>query len=491
MPWKSFKENNQYCVYKIDAEDNKTGKSLGCHSTMSQADKQVAALYASEGKEADAETKEEAHEKMYDEMGHEMNYSGPISFTEMQAEREAREQAYKVQEMAYEFPMMVKRIMSRPDVEDKEAALSTLSKEFIEMTTETLAKEGQWTASQVKADKGEKAEEKNAPEDIAESGLYIWKDADTGQYKWIAAYSNNYRDDDDPPEIISAQSHKEFDQVLEKGEYPMPELWLWHVDYPVGQTLYHTYSEETGFPVAGGVFYDGMEWAAEGLIKAGWDGVSHGMPITEIERNDPDDPTIITRHRTKEISFLPLWAAANKLSFNIISKESDMSDKELPARKRPEWLEAFGEERVKQVEEALDDKAKEAQDMGLENKDKDQEQPTEAATPEPEQEQKDEAPLTRKEIFDALLMQQKQIEQLTKAVSDLAAAKQAEEEEPDLVSLLKEHSAIGKKETQVDGRTSLAKDGPSEADPDGPSVHPIPFIDRVMKMNQKAAGWNR
>lgn len=168
-----------------------------------------------------------------------------------------------------------------------------------------------------------------------------------------------------------------------------------------------------------------------------------------------------------------------------------MSDKELPARKRPEWLEAFGEERVKQVEEALDGKAKEAQEMGLENKDKDQEQPTEAATPEPEQEQKDEAPLTRKEIFDALLMQQKQIEQLTKAVSDLAAAKQAEEEEPDLVSLLKQHSAIGKQETQVDGRTSLAKDGPSEADPDGPSVHPIPFIDRVMKMNQKAAGWNR
>ena len=44
MPWKSFKQGNKYCVYKLDEDGEKTGPTLGCHPTKEAADKQVAAL---------------------------------------------------------------------------------------------------------------------------------------------------------------------------------------------------------------------------------------------------------------------------------------------------------------------------------------------------------------------------------------------------------------------------------------------------------------
>jgi hypothetical protein len=46
MPWKVFSEDGQFCVYKIDGNGNKTGKSKGCHPKKEKADSQVKALYA-------------------------------------------------------------------------------------------------------------------------------------------------------------------------------------------------------------------------------------------------------------------------------------------------------------------------------------------------------------------------------------------------------------------------------------------------------------
>jgi hypothetical protein len=206
------------------------------------------------------------------------------------------------------------------------------------------------------------------PDSVKETDLvHIWKEAD-GQYHCLLAYSNNYRDDDNPPEIISSQSHKEFGEALEKGEWPMPKLWLWHIPYPVGQVTSHTYDENTGFSLAGAVFDKGKEWVAEGILKSKWNGVSHGMPKEEVKRDDSDG-TIITRHRTREISLLPEWAAANKLSFYLIGKEIDMNEnKELPAHKRQEFVEAFGEDKVAQIEEELANRKQQADESKTESK---------------------------------------------------------------------------------------------------------------------------
>jgi hypothetical protein len=49
MPWKVFKNGEQYCVYNINTEGERIGESLGCHERESDAEAQVRALYAREG----------------------------------------------------------------------------------------------------------------------------------------------------------------------------------------------------------------------------------------------------------------------------------------------------------------------------------------------------------------------------------------------------------------------------------------------------------
>jgi len=46
MPWTIKKRDDEYCVYKKDADGNPTGDALGCHPTRSEAEKQIAALEA-------------------------------------------------------------------------------------------------------------------------------------------------------------------------------------------------------------------------------------------------------------------------------------------------------------------------------------------------------------------------------------------------------------------------------------------------------------
>src|SRR5262245_23078876 len=46
MPWKVFKENDEFCVRKIDAAGEPTGDALGCHATEAEAESQMRALYA-------------------------------------------------------------------------------------------------------------------------------------------------------------------------------------------------------------------------------------------------------------------------------------------------------------------------------------------------------------------------------------------------------------------------------------------------------------
>lgn len=50
MPWATFSEGSKFCVYKLDADNEKVGESIACHPTRAAAQKQVAALYAAEKK---------------------------------------------------------------------------------------------------------------------------------------------------------------------------------------------------------------------------------------------------------------------------------------------------------------------------------------------------------------------------------------------------------------------------------------------------------
>ncbi len=37
MPYKAFKIDDEFCVYKLDADDERMGEQLGCHATEAEA----------------------------------------------------------------------------------------------------------------------------------------------------------------------------------------------------------------------------------------------------------------------------------------------------------------------------------------------------------------------------------------------------------------------------------------------------------------------
>lgn len=48
MPYKVFEEGDEWCVYRVDADGEPIGKTLGCHDSEAEAEEQVKALYANE-----------------------------------------------------------------------------------------------------------------------------------------------------------------------------------------------------------------------------------------------------------------------------------------------------------------------------------------------------------------------------------------------------------------------------------------------------------
>ncbi len=196
--------------------------------------------------------------------------------------------------------------------------------------------------------------------------LSVWKSAN-GQYRWFASYSNNYRDDDMPSEIISKESHENFEKMVDSGEAEYPELWHWHTPGTAwGKADWISYDKENGIAMASGYVLEGHEKEAESLMSIDRPiGLSHGMPRNSIAR-DSSDPTIIVRHITKEISDLPLEKAANKLTSFEILKESDMAISD----KKKEYLRQVGlsDEQISAIESANKEKAQTAEALSLESK---------------------------------------------------------------------------------------------------------------------------
>jgi len=152
----------------------------------------------------------------------------------------------------------------------------------------------------------------DVPPAIKERSLMVYKSGDT--WRWATVYSNNYRDRDNPPEIISKAAHEDFVRAVDAGEWPMPELRWWHVkESRLGVADLVLFDASTGCAWASGSFVN--KEVAEALAGCKDDlRVSHGMPCKEIRRDDPTDATVITRYRSEEISLLPSRVAANLLT---------------------------------------------------------------------------------------------------------------------------------------------------------------------------------
>jgi hypothetical protein len=348
--------------------------------------------------------------------------------------------------------------------------------------------------------KGKPAKELEEEECKAITPFMVWKEKDG--YRWVAVYSNKWRDDDNPPEILASKAHQDFVDAVDKGDWPHPEVWLWHVPGTRFGVADFVAYDDLGFALASGTTDKGQEHVAEFLSIQDDLAVSHGMPVKEIER-DEEDSTIITRYRTIEISPLPREAAANKHGTGIeLIREVKMA---IPDNKRPFLAAALGEKGIQDLDARLADKAKELEELDIQSKEESLEEEVEQESvetevseeAEPEEESKEEAAVedtpnyvTAEEVAEAfgaylkpiidrlegLAAVEEAIAEQGKALKELQRddeekVKSAIANTPAASLFDQVRSAIGSPETYVDGRTTLAKAGPKETEDkqDGPT----------------------
>lgn len=555
MPYKLFKKNGKVCVKNSD-----TGENKGCSDSRDMAVKHMRALYAAEGgakmgkKEGMTDEMVDAlvneavlqFEQEYPDESHDpetkeksMHYSdagwlrpGLTSFAELEQAMAEEERVGEMRDLISAYPTLASNILWSPDIEDKPTALKALADELGErlqnVSTEKEMKPNffERIVSAVKerlqptGSPGSRGKEAPEPDN---SGMMIFKEGD--QYRWICRYSNNFRDRDRPSEILSAESHRNFVEMVDKGLAPYPELWLWHVpEWKIGQATWVSY-DDAGFAMAAGYFDKGREAVAEWLSTKEDIAVSHGMPPKSVVR-DGSDPSVIVQYQTAEISPLPSWAAANALtSFSTLTKEADMA---IPAKKREYLIKDWGipEEALASLEAVNELTATSAKELGLESKESEaveqaaeptaeatveaevpaEETPAVETPAEPATETKEEDPQngfpTRKEVAEAVVnifmptlnKQNEAIESVLKQVSDLAAvvASMQKTDEEKVANLAKEtpmaslsamiSGIIGNPAAEVDGRESLAKSKPKETEaPAGERPPtPVPFINSMI-----------
>lgn len=541
MPYKVFEQDDEYCVYKVDDSGNRTGSSLGCHKSRSDANDQITAINISEhedkesdmektetravgketenreigafprgvkidgkdvGTEAENETKELYADGWTGEVYDTDEYVpwGVTSFEEYDASVEAKKMASQVKKDAKVFDRIVDNILDDDRIESPGSAIMKVASEF---------------ASRIGIKKTKEVDAEPIGESNIESGIksydrpfMVYKDVD-GTVRFLTTYSNNRRDMDNPPEIISAASHERFEKMVDSGEAEYPELWLWHTPtLKIGKTDFIAYDKDNGIAMAAGYFFKEAEFVAEAIAdNPDFWGVSHGMPAATVKRSK-EDPTVIVEHITKEISPLPFQAAANKWADFTVLKEVNMTlsdNKKAQLVKLGVTGEALAEieEKNKSLNEnlnALDIESKETSEEDVmanekeatENVEQKQEPEAEAAAEVKEtegeevafsKEQTEQLKDAFAEIVDRFT---KQIDERLKPIEEaLSEKKSVEEVAEDIMkdtptmslvdqifppNILKQQSATNSEQTVIDGRTKLAQDGPAETKEAKPTI---------------------
>lgn len=449
---------------------------------------------------------------------------GVTSFAELDEVRGVYMAAEAVEELADHFCMLASNIVMDETITDKTAALKALAKEFAARVNAAVnkTKESRGLLAAVRrllkrqpeqpveAEKTSVDEESEEVVEITGTGKFLteqvlrsaanleevadridpnksftlWKTKEGG-YRWLAVYSNQFRDSDNPPEILSEKAHKAFVAMVDAGLVDYPELWHWHIPGTTwGKADWVAY--DSGFALASGYIYPGHEKEAELVSRMGDIRVSHGMPSRRIVRNK-EDASIIDMYVSVEISDLPGYAAANKLTDFVMLKEFD----EMLSQEKRDYLSKAGldEATISQIEQQLDEKAKAAKGAGLESK----EQAAETAVTEQTTDY-----ATRQEVADvfagalkpltdtlnalqsALTGLQAEVKALKQSDEDKVAAKAAATPRASLQDLVAQ-SLIGNPAAQIDGRSSLAKAGPKQADDTTQKYTGIPILDGLIR----------
>lgn len=414
---------------------------------------------------------------------------GITSFAELDAVTEAQEEAAKIYDLADQYVSLFWNIVDSSDIEDKRAALSTLNTEFqgrLEDPTDTADKDAGDNPSPTIVSSPQTHQSNHAP-----PPLTVWKDAD-GVWKWLGIYSNAF--EDRHAEILTSESHQDFAKAFDNGEWSSVQLWPWHLPLPVGFATVISYDPLTKMAIAAGEFVQGAEATAEAWSKRDDLGMSHGMPVSELGY-DPLYKDHINRYRSHEFTVLPLTKAANLLTDFQSHKEFKMP---IPEDKKNFLLESgLSEAQVAAFESNMKAKADAGDILGLRFKalltDETPSSATESVPPsavtqitpashpsdapqstQPSTTNQSTAPLDQPYGFEDLVTavkdigqrQQAQIITLQKEFSELKAVVNAGlvalTPQQSLTEILSKDIFGEKSPARVDGRTSLAKDGPLE-----------------------------
>lgn len=377
MPWSIDKRDGDFCVVK-DAN----GEVEGCHKTETEARAQIAALNAAENKSANYiksnnlglpttfdELDSMLKEFRFGEALQELLSNYAFLMNNVLDDNFGTETFDKLTGVTEQF---VARLSDLKQTYDSQTDGGDAEEEMNQETTlgDSVDMDEVVNVVDEAMDLLDDIASKSKDEIILEvpttegSGVFIYKDKEIGTYRWIARYSNNIRDNDSPSEIISAQSHERFDRLVKSGVVPPPELWIWHEkDWRVGQAEWTAIDKINGytFTVSGGHILPEFQHLAPQLSAQTKDMlVSHGMPKWSVKR-DENDASIIVEHITKEISLLPHWAVANPYTGIAISKEQDMAfsqqDKARLMEKHkisPELLDEISQLNAGDIEKAAD-----------------------------------------------------------------------------------------------------------------------------------------
>lgn len=271
---------------------------------------------------------DELAEKMYGEMT--SMSAGPTSFSELLEHKQTNEVAEQVYDLSNMFRMLSFNICYNPMVEDKIGSLESLTQEYLTLVRSATTQTKASSLLDLLKEYGSRLLNKGKAEESLtvstgfpdKSSFLVYKDK-TGNMRWMAIHTNKYEDYEG--EIIASFAHKEFVEAVDAGQWPYPDLWLWHASEKscVGKCDMLHYDEETGFMFSTGFFHKDKEHVAKGLAK--YDKplrTSHGMPKKHLiyegglnyDQALKAKKKVIVHYRTKEISPLPLGAEANKLT---------------------------------------------------------------------------------------------------------------------------------------------------------------------------------
>jgi hypothetical protein len=284
---------------------------------------------------------------------------GPTTFAELDDAREAHEEVKGIQKLVSDFMALVGNIMSFPGGNKKQEI-----KDLLEEMKERIPEE----------DEEEEEEEEETKEVITvesnKSMFMIWKDDASGEFRWLGIYSNKFRDNDSPAEILAEKAHLHFIKRVENGDLPYPDLYVWHIPVAVGKADLLAY-DNAGFSVASGTIEEDFAYALKDTSEDL--AMSHGMPAASIRRDDEEDKTIITEYASSEVSVLPRYAAANKMTDFQVLQEEEKAMAIIPDEKRQQVASLLGDELTDKLEAGLADISDKAIADGIEFKEESEE----------------------------------------------------------------------------------------------------------------------